>query len=93
LIDKNHLQLTRLGRKRHQLLYDPELINPYHCRQRRLCAISVNGRTRGKIKMQRFDFLVEDGFRDADRTVRNGLSQTAASDKPQATSAPPASYI
>jgi hypothetical protein len=29
--------------------------------------------------MQRFDFLVEDGFRDADRTVRDGLSQTAAS--------------
>jgi hypothetical protein len=31
--------------------------------------------------MQRFDFLVEDGFRDADRTVRNGLSQTAASEQ------------
>jgi hypothetical protein len=27
--------------------------------------------------MQRFNFLVEDGFRDADRTVRDGLRQTA----------------
>ena len=28
--------------------------------------------------MQRFNFLVENGFREADRTVRDGLSQTAA---------------
>jgi hypothetical protein len=35
--------------------------------------------------MQRFNFLVEDGFRDADRTVRDGLRQTAAS-RPQAIS-------
>jgi hypothetical protein len=28
--------------------------------------------------MQRFNFPVEDGFRDADRTVRDGLRQTAA---------------
>ena len=49
-----------------------------HCRQRRLCAIGVNGRAWGKIQMQRFNFLVEDGFRDADRTVRDGLRQTAA---------------
>ena len=50
----------------------------HHCRQRRLCAIGVNGRAWGKIQMQRFNFLVEDGFRDADRTVRDGLRQTAA---------------
>jgi hypothetical protein len=31
--------------------------------------------------MQRFDFLVKDGFRDADRTVRDSLSQTAASER------------
>ncbi|GAA6587527.1 hypothetical protein nublan011_31950 [Klebsiella pneumoniae] len=28
--------------------------------------------------MQRFNFFVEDGFRYADRTVRDGLRQTAA---------------
>ena len=28
--------------------------------------------------MQCFNFLVEEGFRDADRTVRDGLRQTAA---------------
>jgi hypothetical protein len=27
--------------------------------------------------MQRFNFFVEDGFRDADRTVRDGLRQAA----------------
>lgn len=45
--------------------------------------------------MQRFDFLVEDGFRDADRTVRNGLSQTAASEQTTGNKRqrPPASYI
>lgn len=31
--------------------------------------------------MQYFNFLVEDGFRDADRTVRDGLSQSAASEQ------------
>ncbi|HDP0319649.1 TPA: hypothetical protein P5S08_004902, partial [Salmonella enterica subsp. enterica serovar Concord] len=48
--------------------------------QQRL-VIGVNGGTRGKIQMQRFDFLVEDGFRDADRTVHDSLSQTAASEQ------------
>lgn len=31
--------------------------------------------------MQRFNFLIEDGFRDADRTVREGLRQTAAGEQ------------
>ncbi|GKL38215.1 hypothetical protein NUKP55_35360 [Klebsiella variicola] len=55
----------------------PELINPHHRCQRDLCSIGVNGRARGKIQMQRFNFFVEDGFRDADRTVRDGLRQAA----------------
>jgi len=28
--------------------------------------------------MQPFDFLLEDGFRETDRTIRDGLGQTAA---------------
>lgn len=44
--------------------------------------------------MQRFDFFIEDGFRDADRAVRDGLRQTAACE--QATGnkhrRPPADY-
>jgi hypothetical protein len=44
--------------------------------------------------MQRFNFLVEDGFRDADRTVRDGLRQTAACEQTTGNKRqrPPAGY-
>ena len=45
-----------------------------------VASISVNGCARGKIQMQFFSIPVEDGFRDADLTVRDGLRQDAARD-------------
>ena len=43
-------------------------------------SISVNGSARGKIQMQFFSIPVEDGFLDANLTVRDGLRQAAARD-------------
>ena len=44
--------------------------------------------------MQRFNFFVEDGFRDADRTVRDGLRQAAACEQTAGNKRqrPPAGY-
>jgi len=55
-----------------------ELPDTYYRCQWRLCAIGIYGCARGKIQMQPFDFLLEDGFRETDRTIRDGLGQTAA---------------
>ncbi len=45
-----------------------------------VASISVNGCAQGKIQMQFFSIPVEDGFRDADLTVRDGLRQDADRD-------------
>lgn len=55
-----------------------ELIDSDHCCQQRVRAIGINGRAWSKIQMQGFDFFVQDGFRDADRAIRDGLRQAAA---------------